>query len=136
MVRSAAMNAGVQIHDVQHRDGLLTVRISGAWVRESAEEFHLRLISLAEEHGAEFCLLDAEGLRGSLSVTDAYYVVEGLARAGARRLKRIAVIRRDSDRNGTRFFETAAQNRGINLCFFPTRGSAEDWLDDAVDQLN
>lgn len=105
--------------------GLILVRSFGAVSTEEMTASVDLVGKIAAEKGAQKVLIDAEDLESMPEAGDLFFLAPTFPRSA-----RIAVIlsRQKAIRDGLRFAENAAQNRGVDLRIFPSRSEALAWL--------
>jgi hypothetical protein len=120
-------------YDFEPRGHYLLVRARGVQASLEQGVAYTRAMSKAcAEHELHHLLLDERELRLQTStVADFELVMQVLLERLHINVSRIACVPHPDDFNRLKFFENAAQNRGINFCLFRTLEGATQWLEEA-----
>ena len=108
--------------------GCLRIRVTGTWPSQKVEEVISDMFSLWELNQKPI-LIDIRGMTDTPSVLRDYLSAEQFAKAGFRRVGRVAVLDNPERHDANDFFETTAHNRGLTFRFFYAgEQEAIEWL--------
>ena len=119
------------------QSGLLRVDASGEFSLEGAKQAFLELLEAVAQYKAEKILFDGRNVRGKPGDMERFYYGEFAARETHRMVvehkivPRFAYVLHEPLRDPTRFGETVAVNRGMNVKIFEAPENAIEWLTDA-----
>ncbi len=116
---------------IKKESDFLHINVTGVQSRETVTAIAWDVLEACEENEVSKVLVDVREMTGRLVGLDAYEVsaleFPKLQEKGI--LKRAAVIDLEENSENSRFFETVAVNRGINIRIFSSADEAVDWLD-------
>lgn len=105
--------------------------VSGHQTHIDNEEMILELLALCREHDLKKVLLDMTGLYGQPGTFSDFQLANFAVDRGLPGIKRVALVAAPENFEHTQFFETASQNRGLNVRAFVDLDEAVIWITEA-----
>ena len=119
---------------ITEHPGYLHFRVTGENTPQTVQAYLAELYAQCQERGCTAILMEEDLSGPGLPIVEIYRIVESGGARSRSLLRWIAYVDvRQQERPGnTRFAETVALNRGLNLRSFATVAEAVEWLREAA----
>jgi len=112
----------------EHNDDMLYVKASGEQTLENNRRLALYITEKMKKLGIKKLFLDSHGFIGQPGTFADYDLADFVSPLTIGGIEKIAFFHPVETSEYSRFFETAARNKGINIRAFTLREKAEEWL--------
>lgn len=111
--------------NIIEKANLIEATISGTISSVNAKEMLEKLTSIIKEINASNCIMDLRKLELKVGIAEVYFFIPKLNDLLS---KNIALLVNNDEKEFFDFFETAANNRGLNIKHFCSVDKASEWL--------